>query len=159
VGPLLIGFVLALLTAAGRRSLRPVAPVFMFVLVSLVFWVLLEFGADTAITVLHQGSYAASVLMVALAALATTYLPRWLAATIIGATLLWFAIEWLPGLSFRWAQPGLANSTDWPMVGLALASVAWVGFELVRVKPTRLRSDAPLVLRRRTSPRHVVHDP
>ncbi len=145
-GPLLVGGALGLASATVRRSLRSLAPASAFVLLSLVFWVILEFGANTAITALHQGSYAAVLLMIALAALATTYLQRWLAVSIIGAALAWFALEWLPGLGFRWAQPGLATSTDWPMVGLAAASLAGIGLRLVR---TRTRG---------VSARGVVHD-
>jgi hypothetical protein len=73
---------------------------------------------------IHQGSYAGLVLTVALAVLSATYLPRWFAVTIISASVAWFGLEWLPGLGFHWAQPGLATSTDWTIVGLGMVAVA-----------------------------------
>jgi hypothetical protein len=126
-GPLLLGL-LALASPAARRSLRPLLPVFAFVLVSVACWVVLEFGGTNAATVIHQGSYAVLVLTVALPALMATYLPRAAAVTIVGVSLAWFCVAWLPGVGYRWAQPGIASETDWAMVALGLGSLAVIGW-------------------------------
>ena len=138
VGPLLLGFA-ALVSRAVRRSLRPVRPLFAFVLITLVVWVIVEYGRDPAGTVIHQGPYTLLVLCVGLAALATTYLPRIAAGLVIAASLAWFAIAWVPGLGFRPAQPGIAVVTDWPMVLLGVASLAIVGWLVLRSISCELR--------------------
>lgn len=138
LGPLVLAL-LACTTVSVRRHLRPVRPLLLFVVVSLVSWVILEFGNAWAFTAIHQGSYAVLVLMVALGALTATYLPRPLAITVIAAALAWFAIEWLPGLGFRWAQPGLATSTNWTMIGLGWVSGAVAVLLLLRSTSWRVR--------------------
>jgi hypothetical protein len=124
VGPLLFS-AFGLGVASVRRSLRPVRPLAVFVLVSIVFWVIVEFGGnDSVATTIHQGSYAVLVLVIALAALTATYLPRSAAVAVIGASLVWFGLQYLPGLGFQPLQPGLAVTTEWPMIGLGLGSLA-----------------------------------
>jgi len=38
------------------------------------------------------------------------------------ANAVWFAVEWMPGLGFHPAQPGIATNTDCSMVALCLAA-------------------------------------
>jgi hypothetical protein len=131
-GPLLLGL-LGLASATVRRSLRPLWPVMLFVLLSVLCWVILEYGGrvETS-TIIHQGSYAVLILAVALSALAVTYLRTWAAVTIIVADVTWFGVEYLPGLSFHWEQPGLATSTSWAMIALGLGSLAILGLTMLR---------------------------
>lgn len=131
-GGLLWLSLVGLASPAVRRSLRPLRPVFAFLLLTVVCWVIVEFGGSNAATVIHQGSYAALVLAVALPALMATYLPRVAAATLIGVSVAWFFVAWLPGLGFQWIQPGIAAVTDWSMVTLGLASLAVLGWLLLR---------------------------
>jgi len=141
IGPLLLGLA-ALASARARRSLGPLRPVAVFLLVSLVFWVILEYGRNYAsATETHQGSYAVLVLAVALPALAATYLPRLAAAAIIAVSVGWFVVAWVPGLGFQWSQPGLATATDWSMVALGLAALAALGSIVWRRTRIRLGRD------------------
>lgn len=133
VGPLLLGAAAAITLAAARRSMSPMRPVLVFVLISVGCWVILEWGgSDATATLIHQGSYAVLVLVIALAALATTYLPSWAAVSIIAADLVWFAILYLPGLGYQAEQGGIAVVNDWPMVGLGIVSLAVIGLTLHR---------------------------
>lgn len=133
VGPLLLGAAAATALASARRSMRPMGPLLIFVLISLVCWVVLEWGGTVSASALSlYGSYAVLVLVIALAALATTYLPRWAAVSIVCANVVWFAILYLPGLGYQPLQPGIAVASDWPMIALGLVSLAGLGVALGR---------------------------
>jgi hypothetical protein len=125
-GPLLLG-AFALLLPSARRRLAGVKPLATFTALAVVTWVVLLWGSDLIPAVIHAGAYATIVMFVGLCALAVTALPPMLAGVILAADVAWFAIEWVPGLTFHSADPkpvGLA--VDWSMAvlcGCGLAAV------------------------------------
>ena len=134
--PMVAGF-LGLVSPRVRAAFGRAGPLLGFVALSVVAWVLLLFGGGLmSSTYLHQGPYAAIVLFIALAALATSYLWRPLAICLFAASFLWFVIAWVPGLGFHDAQPGIATPTDWGMVSLGIVSVCAIGILLSRIART-----------------------
>lgn len=135
-GPMVLGL-LGLATARVRAALRQTGPLFGFVVLSIALWALLLFGGELGIsTLLVTGPYAAIVVFIALAALATSYLWRPLAFSFFGASVLWFVIAWVPGLGFHDAQPDIATPTDWGMVALMIVSVCAMGILVARIGRT-----------------------
>jgi hypothetical protein len=135
-GPLVLGL-LGLASSNVRSALRNSGPLFGFLLLSIAFWVLLMFGGGYATsTLLHQGPYAALVMFVALSALATTFLHRYLAGTLLLANAAWFLIAWLPGFGLHPVQPGIAVRIDWSMVLLAAVSAVAIGVVTYRFTAT-----------------------
>ncbi len=125
-GPLLLGAV-ALLLPAARGRLADVRPLAAFTALSVAAWVLLLFGGQVT-TVVHAGPYVTLALFIGLCALAVTALPPAFSGAVLVAGAAWFAVEWVPGLTFRQEWPYLpASSTvDWSMAvicGCALAAV------------------------------------
>jgi hypothetical protein len=125
-GPLLLG-ALALLLPSARRGLADVKPLAAFTALTIAAWVLLLFGGQVT-TVIHAGPYASLVVFIGLCALAVTALPPVLRGAVLVASVAWFAVEWVPGLTFRqeWTYSPASSSADWSMVivcGCALTAV------------------------------------
>jgi hypothetical protein len=125
-GPLLLG-ALALLQPSARRRLAGVKPLAAFTALTIAAWVLLLFGGQVT-TVIHAGPYASLVVFIGLCALAVTALPPVLRGAVLVASVAWFAVEWVPGLTFRqeWTYSPASSSADWSMVivcGCALTAV------------------------------------
>ena len=98
-GLMLLGL-LALLSPAGRRVLAPVRPLAVFTGLSVVVWVVLEWGGSVS-SILFQGPYAAVILLGGLCALAVTALPWPLASAVATASVTWFVVCWIPGSGFH----------------------------------------------------------
>ncbi len=91
-GPMVFGL-LGLATPRVRGALGRTGPLFGFVAVSVMAWVLLLFGDGLmSSTFLHQSPYAAVILFIALTALTTSYLWRPLAFCLFATSVLWFVI-------------------------------------------------------------------
>jgi hypothetical protein len=144
-GLLLIGALAPLLPSA-RRRLADVRPLAAFTALAIAAWVILLFGGRV-VTVIHAGPYAAHVLFIGLCALGVTALPLVLSGAVLAASAAWFAIEWVPGLTFRqeWPYVPASTSVDWSMVivcGCALAAVIAIAIAACRRLPpdTGMRS-------------------
>jgi hypothetical protein len=144
-GLLLIGALAPLLPSA-RRRLADVRPLAAFTALAIAAWVILLFGGRV-VTVIHAGPYAALVLFIGLCALGVTALPLVLSGAVLAASAAWFAIEWVPGLTFRqeWPYVPASTSVDWSMVivcGCALAAVIAIAIAACRRLPpdTGMRS-------------------
>ena len=126
-GPLLLG-VLALLLPSARRRLADVRPLAAFTALAIVAWVALVWGGSVT-TELFGGPYVALILFIGLCALAVTELPPVLCGVILAASAVWFAVVWLPGITFHpmWPWVPASSPVDWSMAvafGCALAAIA-----------------------------------
>lgn len=134
-GPLILAS-FAIFHRTIRQALRPAKIVLIFTGASLFVWVALMFGnGESSSTLIHQGPYSLLILFVALLALASTMLPRRIAISLICLNAIWFIIDWIPGITFRTVQPGIATHPDWSMVTLsamALAGIVWLAQNLLR---------------------------
>jgi hypothetical protein len=148
-GPLLLGAV-ALLLPSARRGLAHVRPLAAFTALAVAAWVVLLWGGQTTLvgpvtTQLHQGPYAAIAVFIGLCALAVTALPPVFGGAVLAAGTAWFAVEWLPGLAWRPADPHLPASSpvDWSMAivcGCALAAIIVMATAACR-KPSAQEDD------------------
>ena len=123
-GPLLFGLI-ALAMPTARSKLAESRPLIGFVALSVAAWVLLLYGGGEVTTIIEQGSFAATVLFIALLVLAVTMLPKLYAYLILSSSVLWFAICWLPGLGFAPAggvQPG-SSAIDPAMLIVLMSSL------------------------------------
>jgi hypothetical protein len=125
-GPLLLGALAPLLPSA-RRRLAGVKPLAAFTALAIAAWVVLLWGGAIT-TEIHEGPYVALVLFIGLCALAVTALPPVVSGAALAASAAWFAVEWLPGLTFRrvWQFVPVSDSVDWSMAvvcGGALAAI------------------------------------
>ncbi len=151
VGPLLLGL-FALLVPSARSRLTSARPLLGFVVLSLFTWVVLIFGVQQVHTdlqvntTIEVGSFAATVLLIGLFVLAVTMLPRIYAGLVLGSSVMWFAICWVPGLGFAPGSlgPQSGNLTvDVAMATVLAASISaalalcWVEF---RRQPRPLQS-------------------
>ena len=143
-GPLLFGLI-ALVLPVARGKLTESRPLIGFVALSIAAWVLLLYGGEQVTTVIEQGSFAATVLFLALLALAVTALPKFFTCLILSSSALWFAICWFPGLGFEpagGAQPG-GSTIDPAMLIVLIASLvvtAWFSWSEFRKRPRPLES-------------------
>lgn len=125
-GLLLLGALAPLLPSA-RRRLADVKPLAAFTALAIAAWVVLLWGGAIT-TEIHEGPYVALILFTGLCALAVTALPPVVSGAVLAASAAWFAVEWLPGLTFRrvWAFVPVSDSVDWSMAvlcGCALAAI------------------------------------
>ena len=125
-GLLLLGAFAPLLPSA-RRRLAGVMPLAAFTALAIAAWVVLIWGGAIT-TEIHEGPYVALVLFIGLCALAVTALPPVVSGAVLAASAAWFAVEWLPGLTFRrvWQFVPVSDSVDWSMAvvcGCALAAI------------------------------------
>jgi hypothetical protein len=114
-GLLLLGALVPLLPSA-RRRLAGVRPLAAFTALAIAVWVVLLWGGGVT-TLTFVGPYVALVLFIGLCALAVTALPPLACGAVLAASAAWFAVEWLPGLTFRreWQFVPVSNSVDWSM--------------------------------------------
>ncbi len=129
-GPLLLGLI-ALVMPTARIRLASVRPLLVFLAASLIAWVLLLYGGNQVTTTLDEGSYAATLLFVALLALAVTMLPRFYAGLVLTANLLWFVICWVPGVGFQSAQGGQAGSSGTDVAMLIVLLISMIAIALL----------------------------
>jgi len=127
--PLVLG-AFALLLPSGRRALATFRPLAVFLGVTLVAWVVLQYGGPRSPAIVHQSSYAMLVLYFGLCAVAVTMLPRALAGLILAASLAWFAVCWLPGLGFH---PGSGGQGAHPRVDAGMVAVCLAGLAVLGV--------------------------
>jgi hypothetical protein len=133
-GPLVLG-ALVIFGSRHRAALAPLRPVLWFALLSIISWVVIQFGSRESASIITQGPYAILVLVIGLLALCVTYLPRGVAVSLLAVSLVWFVVEWVPGISFVpaiGAPPGPAP-LEKSMVLLSLVGVAGVGLVVARV--------------------------
>jgi hypothetical protein len=140
-GLLLLGALAPLLPSA-RRRLAGVEPLAVFTALAIAAWVALLWGGVEIQTVIHAGPYVALILFIGLCALAVTALPPLFSGAVLAASAAWFAVEWLPGLTFRqvWPYVPVARSVDWSMAvvcGCALAAIITLAIAATRA------TDAP----------------
>ncbi len=127
-GPLVLGL-FVLVRRRRRQSLAPLLPVVWFAGLSAAAWVLVQFGSRDAASIISQGPYAILVLLLGGLALSVTYLPWRYATLLVGISLAWFIVEWLPGASLVPAigqLPG-TGAVEKAMVLVSLLGVAGVG--------------------------------
>jgi hypothetical protein len=127
-GLMLLGL-LALLFPSGRRVLAPVRSLAVFTGLTVLVWVILEWGGSVS-SILFQGPYAVVILLGGLCALAVTALPWPLASAVATASVTWFVVCWIPGAGFHPGSDGASASgpVDSAMLlvclsGLVLASL------------------------------------
>jgi hypothetical protein len=134
-GPLLVG-VLALISARARAALRPALPLVLFVVGSVILWVITLFGGQVFdSTLIWQGPFAVLIVVIALTALCTSYLPRAVAVTVFSASFALFIFEWTWGLGLHPVQPGVPVRADWamlPVLVLAAGGFAAVAYREIR---------------------------
>jgi hypothetical protein len=139
-GLLVLG-ALALLLPSARRRLADAKPLAAFTALAIAAWVVLLWGGRSQFglvtTQVHQGPYAAVVLFTGLCALAVTALPPLLGGVILAASAVWFAVEWLPGITIRpmWPYVPASSPVDWSMAiacGCALSAIGVIAAAAVR---------------------------
>ena len=126
-GLLLLG-ALALLLPSARRRLADVRPLAVFTVLATVVWVTLLWGGSVDPAVIYVGPYASLIVFIGLCALGVTVLPPLPGGLILAASAAWFAVEWLPGITFRpfWPYVPASSPVDWSMAiacGCALAAI------------------------------------
>ena len=138
-GLLLLGG-LPLLLPTARSRLAGLRPLAAFTALATAAWVTLLWGGSVDPATNLVGPYASLILFLGMCALGVTVLPPWLTGVILAASAAWFAVEWLPGITFRpfWLYLPASSPVDWSMAiacGCALCVIIAIAIAAAAAQP------------------------
>jgi hypothetical protein len=130
-----LGWLVLALPAARRRMRRLVDVALlklMFVLVgcTVLIWALALFGPPLSKPIIHHGSYATLMLLIAALGALVTTLPRRLVGLVVGVQVGYFATVWL---ALVWSGPVRHPSYLGLSVLAAIAVLGWLAITATRV--------------------------